>query len=172
MRCRSLIIGPQGRYLGPRAPSRVESEPTPTDQRLHLRHARPHSADSCEGLERARSQGWAAAGSLFLIVGSQSPFSYIPVLTLVPDKSWTQKRHQRRHDSQSSSSPLKRKWTGAAYVPTWGLPGMTAGARHYGNLGSSIFIRPWVLLAQCVRARDVSSYESKSSSPQTKPSLP
>ena len=36
--------------------------------------------------------------------------------------------------------------------------------------GSSIFIRPWVLLVQCIRAQDTSFYEPESSSSQTKPS--
>ena len=35
---------------------------------------------------------------------------------------------------------------------------------------SSIFIHPWVLLVQCIRAQDASFYESESSSSQTKPS--
>ena len=47
---------------------------------------------------------------------------------------------------------------------------MTAGAACYGNPGSSIFIRPWVLLVQCIGAQDAPSYEPESSSSQTEPS--
>ena len=68
-RCRSLLISPQVPHLGPRPPPGVESGPTPTDQRLSLRHSRPPSADSSEGLIRAISQGWDVDGSLLLLGG-------------------------------------------------------------------------------------------------------
>ena len=68
-RCQSLLISPQVPHLGPRPPPGVESGPTPTDQRLSLRHSRPPSADSSEGLIRAISQGWDVDGSLLLLGG-------------------------------------------------------------------------------------------------------
>ena len=68
-RCQSLLISPQVPHLGPRPPPGVESGPTPTDQRLSLRHSRPYSADSSEGLIRAISQGWDVDGSLLLLGG-------------------------------------------------------------------------------------------------------
>ena len=68
-RCRSLLISPQVPHLGPRPPPGVESGPTPTDQRLSLRHSRPPSADSSEGLIRAISEGWNVDGSLLLLGG-------------------------------------------------------------------------------------------------------
>ena len=68
-RCQSLLISPQVPHLGPRPPPGVESGPTSTDQRLSLRHSRPSSADSSEGLIRAISQGWDVDGSLLLLGG-------------------------------------------------------------------------------------------------------
>ena len=68
-RCQSLLISPQVPHLGPRPPPGVESGPTPTDQRLSLRHSRPPSAHSSEGLIRAISQGWDVDGSLLLLGG-------------------------------------------------------------------------------------------------------
>ena len=68
-RGQSPLISPQGPPLSPRAPPGVETGPTTTDQRLSLRHSRPSSADSSEGLIRAISQGWDVDGSLLLLGG-------------------------------------------------------------------------------------------------------
>ena len=114
LRCRSLLIGPQGCYLGPRAPARVESGPTPTDQRLRLRHARPPSANSSEGLIRAILEGWDVDGSLLLLGELRKSFKLHSGPHLGSPSADTEQTPNRRRGYRSIRSLSKRKWRGAA----------------------------------------------------------
>ena len=117
-RCRSLLISPQVPHLGPRPPPGVESGPTPTDQRLSLRHSRPPSADSSEGLIRAISQGWDVDGSLLLLGGLGKSLQLHSGPHLGSGQVLDTKSPPNGCCSyRSSSSPSKRKWRGSAQGP-------------------------------------------------------
>ena len=118
LQCRTLLLSPQGRYLHPTPPPGVESGPTPTNQRLSLRHSRPHSADSSEGPTRAISQGWDVDGSLLLLGGLGKSLQLHSGPHLGSGQVLDTKSPPNGCCSyRSSSSPSKRKWRGSAQGP-------------------------------------------------------
>ena len=164
--CRSLLIGPQGCYLGPRAPARVESGPTPTDQRLRLRHARPPSANSSEGLIRAILEGWDVDGSLLLLGELRKSFKLHSGPHLGSPSADTEQTPRLPVDPLA----FKAEVEGSCVRSYVGSPRDDVRGGMLREPTSSIFIHPWVLLVRCIRAQDASFYESESSSSQTKPS--
>ena len=174
LQCRTLLLSPQGRYLRPTPPPGVESGPTPTNQRLSLRHSRPHSADSSEGPTRAISQGWDVDGSLLLLEGLGKSLQLHSGPHLGSGRVQNTISAEQTLQLPVALLASKAEKRSPAYVHTWGLlgagQGQGAGAGCYRNPVAQYSSVPGSSLCSVIRAQDTSFYELEFSSSQTKPS--
>ena len=113
-------------------------------------------------------------GHFYYWEGWESPFSYIQVLTLVPDESWTLSLRQTVA-AVTGRAPRLRTGSGgelrrALREVVWGRPqGQHATGSPVAQYSSVSGFSLRVLRVQFIRAPKASIYEPKSYSPQTKP---
>ena len=116
-------------------------------------------------------------GHFYYWKGWESPFSYIQVLTLVPDESWTLSLHQTVA-AATGRAPRLRSGSGGELrtVLREVARGRRQGRRTTGTPVAQYSSVPGfslrVLRVQFNRAPNASIYEAKSYSPQTKPLPP